>query len=160
VLADGRVLVAGGRSGLSGALDTTSLWDPADGSTAPGPRLLHARARHAAALLQDGRVLLAGGEVVGGPAVDEAEVLDLVTGTSTAAGSVGPAWWFPQLVALPDGSAVLHSASMYQAPSATILRFDPGTSTLAPLASAALGWVRSFAPRAAASSSSPAGATP
>jgi len=143
-LPDGRVLVAGG-DGYPSTFDTTELWDPVDGATTPGPRLRHARARHAAALLADGRVLLAGGQAGPGRPVDEAEVLDLAAGTSTAAGSVGPAWWFPQLVALPDGAAVLHPASMYATAGTPILRFDPGSSTLAPLTTAALGWVRSFA---------------
>jgi galactose oxidase-like protein len=145
-LADGRVLVAGGTFANWPTFDTTELWDPVDGTSTPGPRLLHARTRHAAALLADGRVLLAGGETGAGGGVDEAEVLDLRAGTATPAGSVGAAWWFPQLVALPDGAAVLHPASMFPLLGVAVLRFDPGASTLAPLTTVAgLGWVRSFA---------------
>jgi hypothetical protein len=143
LLPGGRVLVAGGRLG-SGSSAGTAIWDPVGGATAPGPPLLHPRSGHAAALLRDGRVLLAGGTAPGGAPVDEAELLDVEAGTSAPAGSVGDAWWVPQLVALPDGSAVLHPASMFWSP--PILRFDPGASTVSQLTVAGgMGWVRSFA---------------
>jgi hypothetical protein len=145
-LADGRVLVAGGTYANWPTFDTTELWDPMTGSITPGPRLLHARTRHAAALLADGRVLLAGGDTGAGGWVDEAELLDVAAGTAVPAGPVGAGAWLPQLVALPGGSAVLHSASMFSSQGGPILRFDPATSSLAPLTTAyGLGWVRSFA---------------
>jgi hypothetical protein len=144
LLPDGRVLLAGGRL-PSGAPGGASIWDPATGATAPGPPLLHPRSHHAAALLPDGRVLLAGGEGPTGAPVDEAELLDVSSPASAPAGAVGEAWWSPQLVVLPGGAAVLHSASLFPA-AGTVLRFDPATGAFSPLATVgALGWVRSFA---------------
>lgn len=144
-LGDGRVLVAGGTlpPGSPEPFPArTEIYDPATGTTAPGPTLLHPRQGHAAALLADGRVLLAGGSGPSGAAVDEAELLDPASG-STAAGTVGPNDWLPELVALPDGSALLLRDSMYH--SADVYRFDPKVGALAPFTQAAgLGWARPF----------------
>jgi hypothetical protein len=63
LLPDGRVLVAGGRSGRpsSAALESTELFDPASGSWASGPSMSVPRVFAAATLLPDGRVIVAGG---------------------------------------------------------------------------------------------------
>jgi hypothetical protein len=146
-LADGRLLVAGGSSGCCDYQypGATEIFDPTTGTTRPGPSLLHPRQGHAAVRLADGRVLLAGGTQDMGRPVDEAEILDLPAGTSVAAGSVGDAWYRPQLVALPDGSAILHDASIYSSRGAQVLRLDPGTSLLSTLTTVFdLGWTRSF----------------
>lgn len=58
LLADGRVMVAGGRSRGGDVLDSVELWDPDDGlfhDTAPLSRPV---ANHTAVLLADGRVLI------------------------------------------------------------------------------------------------------
>jgi hypothetical protein len=60
MLADGRVLIAGGLDATS-SLRSTLLYDPATRAFAPGPDMLVPRLKHAAALLADGSVLLAGG---------------------------------------------------------------------------------------------------
>ena len=145
-LADGRVLMTGGSTGSGAFPAATQIYEPADGSIAPGPALLHPRRDHAAALLADGRVLVAGGTDFTGAPVDEAEVLDPIAGTSIAVGSAGAAWWFPSLIALPDGAALLHSASMFSTGGGAVLRYDPAAGSLAPLTVVyGLGWVRSFA---------------
>jgi N-acetylneuraminic acid mutarotase len=60
LLADGRVLVAGGiRSTV--LLDSTEIYDPASNTWSPGPSLPSPRSEHAATLLPDGRVLVVGG---------------------------------------------------------------------------------------------------
>jgi hypothetical protein len=61
LLADGRVLIAGG-VGDSGQLATAELYDPATGSFSPTDSMATARADNTAVLLADGRVLVAGGE--------------------------------------------------------------------------------------------------
>jgi hypothetical protein len=62
LMADGRVLVAGGRSGLGGNdLGSAELYDPISGTfTSSGP-MTTAREGQTATLLQDGAVLVAGG---------------------------------------------------------------------------------------------------
>ncbi len=82
VLADGRVLLAGGCAELdsggcrAGAtLGSTEIYDPAADTFAPGPPLLHARFGHDAILRGDGTVLVVGGRGEGGGAVP-AEIVD------------------------------------------------------------------------------------
>jgi hypothetical protein len=64
VLADGRVLVAGGSTGSDfggRALTTTELYDPAADRWEPGPDLLEPRYGGHALVLADGSVLILGG---------------------------------------------------------------------------------------------------
>jgi hypothetical protein len=74
LLADGRVLVAGGSQGTPDgprtAVSSTELWDPSTSRFEPGPELIEARAGHTATLLSDGRVLIVGGFVNAGLALD------------------------------------------------------------------------------------------
>src|SRR5438445_622307 len=60
LLADGRVLVAGGSDGPI-ALSSTDIFDPATGVASPGPALSTARAGSSATTLLNGKVLVAGG---------------------------------------------------------------------------------------------------
>jgi hypothetical protein len=57
LLADGRVLVAGG----SNPSASTELYNPADGTWTPSGNLHTGRAAHTATLLRNGKVLVAGG---------------------------------------------------------------------------------------------------
>lgn len=70
LLADGRVLVAGGFQAIDptdlltlfgGLTATTEIFDPKSGTFAPGPTMLEPRALHSATRASDGRVLIAGG---------------------------------------------------------------------------------------------------
>lgn len=65
LLADGRVLVAGGAQGtvqLPVSIASTELFDPATNSFSAGPMLGTPRAGHAAARLPDGLVIMLGGQ--------------------------------------------------------------------------------------------------
>ncbi len=80
VLADGRVLVAGGGT------NSLELFDPKTNAwSTVAAQLSCARSRHAAALLQDGRVLIAGGWD-GADTLITSDVFDPVSGTVTPSG--------------------------------------------------------------------------
>src|SRR5438105_3600168 len=61
LLANGTVLVAGGRNDDIGVLASAEVYDPATGNWTPTGSLNVARRRHTATLLSDGTVLVAGG---------------------------------------------------------------------------------------------------
>jgi hypothetical protein len=66
LLADGRVLIAGGEDPATGApLASAEIFDPERAVFVPTGSLVRARAEHAAALLGDGRVVIAGGVAQG-----------------------------------------------------------------------------------------------
>jgi N-acetylneuraminic acid mutarotase len=89
LLADGRVLVAGGGdpNGNGRKFRTAELYDPATGSWAATGDMAKARTNHTATLLPNGKVMVAGGNG-GGPFLASAELYDPVTGTWTAIGDM------------------------------------------------------------------------
>lgn len=66
LLADGRVLVAGGIGSDGEPLRSVELFDPATGAWTSGPPLAWPRSAHAATVLADGSVLVSGGLDAGG----------------------------------------------------------------------------------------------
>ena len=67
VLADGRVLVVGGRTAIGGrravrqkVYPSAEVYDPASGSWSPAGSMANERSRHTVTLLEDGRVLAVG----------------------------------------------------------------------------------------------------
>ena len=69
-LADGRVLIAGGRTGADGTnpgsrIASVELFDPFTGLFTLSDAMAHTRSDHSATLLTDGRVLIAGGDAAG-----------------------------------------------------------------------------------------------
>jgi hypothetical protein len=73
-LADGRILVAGGRQGPLGSQRAADLVDPTTGKVSPTVPLSTPRASPAAVTLQDGRVLIIGGFLTDGTTLNTAEV--------------------------------------------------------------------------------------
>jgi hypothetical protein len=92
LLADGRVLVAGGLDVGDAPLASASLYDPRTGSFSPTGSMSIARAFFTATLLADGRVLVAGGGPPQwnhpGPDLASAELYDPATGTFSSTGSM------------------------------------------------------------------------
>jgi len=84
-LLDGRVLVAGGTSGISGSMTASAeLFDPATGQWTPTGSMSLARIRAVASLLPDGRVLVAGGHNDNN--LSSAEIYDPASGTWSVTG--------------------------------------------------------------------------
>ncbi|WP_199520292.1 kelch repeat-containing protein, partial [Kitasatospora sp. MBT63] len=79
VLADGKVLVAGGDDGNEAALDSAEIYDPETGSWNETGSMKQARRDATATLLPDGRVLVAGGRIASF-ALNSAEIYDPKTG--------------------------------------------------------------------------------
>jgi hypothetical protein len=61
LLADGRVLVAGGDVGTGNRIVSAELYDPATGQFSPTGNMTTARVNPTATTLLDGRVLIVGG---------------------------------------------------------------------------------------------------
>jgi len=116
LLADGRVLVAGGYGGVTDSpgsypsgtdsLASAEVWDPATGTFSPGGSLITARQGHTATLLRDGRVLISGG-ADGNGALAEAEIWDPATMTSSATGSLVAARFGATAMLLADGRVLV-----------------------------------------------------
>ena len=95
LLADGRVLVAGGYEAGNITLASADLYDPATDTFSATGSLAAARGFHTATLLSDGRVLVAGGGPaswsVGDAFLTSAELYDPTTGTFSPTGSLATA---------------------------------------------------------------------
>lgn len=94
LLADGKVLVAGGRGPGNTHLDSAELYDPATGSWSTTGRLTKPRVNHTATLLPGGKVLVVGGDGSVGHQGDllagtgAAELYDPTTGSWTPTGNL------------------------------------------------------------------------
>jgi N-acetylneuraminic acid mutarotase len=141
LLADGRVLVGGGRyidqAHALRMLDSSELWDPASGTWSRTGSLGDPRVGASAVTLEDGRVLIVGG--VASPEsvpVEQAstEVYDPVSGRWSSAGSLATARSGFALVALADGGALVvggfggPGTTTFERLS-TVERFDPVSNT-------------------------------
>jgi hypothetical protein len=104
-LADGRVLVIGGRS--DGALASAEMWDPVTGAFDPTGSLGEGRYDHTTTLLPDGRVLVVGGYGSDNTWLDTAKMWDPATADFSPAGSLAEGRHRHTATLLPDGRVLV-----------------------------------------------------
>jgi hypothetical protein len=129
VLADGRVLVAGGWIGAA-ATNAAEIFDPAANAwTQVAGGMIQARSNHTASLLADGRVLFAGGDNAGTPTAS-LEIFDPVANSFSSVGVMTSARTSFASAILSDGRVLLIGGSNGSAPLASTEIFDPPTNSV------------------------------
>ena len=106
LLADGRVLVLGGRGASGAALGSAEIYDPAARAFAPAGMMQGARVGHSATALADGRVFIAGGDPYGS-GLATTEFFDPATGAFTAGPDLAAAQLGHAAVRLGDGRVLI-----------------------------------------------------
>lgn len=133
LLADGRVLLAGGIGAAGNGLASAELFDPVSGTFSLTGSMSTPRGGHTATLLRDGRVLITGGARVpnyGGPpppTLASAELYDPATGRFSPTGSMRTAREFHTATLLADGRVLVTGGVAYQATLASAEVYDPTT---------------------------------
>ncbi len=139
LLADGRVLVAGGNPddwGMASSLASAEMYDPATGTFSATGSMHKPRCDATSTLLPDGRVLVAGGFfITAGTGMDaSAELYDPKTGTFSLTGPMATARAWHTSTLLGDGRVLVtggvSGASASSVASAEL--YDPKTGTFGP----------------------------
>jgi Domain of unknown function DUF11 len=131
LLADGRVLIAGGfDSGTNQYLAGTEIYDPASGSFSNGGALKTARGLATATLLPSGKVLIAAGAGNSGP-LSSVELYDPVSGTSVFTGAMASPRSSAIATLLPVGKVLISGGIGVGSNNvlAAAELYDPGTAS-------------------------------
>jgi parallel beta-helix repeat protein len=132
VLADGRILIAGGLLGAT-LHSSTEIYDPASGFFAPTESMIAPRHNHTATLLPSGQVLITGGFTgTSGVVHSSAEIYDPATGHFSGAGTMGSPRARHTATLLPSG-VVLIAGGLSPNQLNTAELYDPALPGFLPL---------------------------
>jgi WD40 repeat protein len=156
LLADGRVLVTGGKTadspadslgimlasyrtaatGESNVLASAEVYDPATGTFSPTGSMRYFRDGHTATLLRDGRVLVVGGGGEGYDSRTEVELYDPATGAFSDAGPLKHGRWLQTATLLDDGRVLIAGGRSPEGSTyASTELYDPATGRFSPAGS-------------------------
>lgn len=127
-LPDGRVLILGGETTEELGTGTdqvrlAELYDPATGTFTPLGNLALARGHHTATLLGNGKVLIMAGESISGVPTTATELLDPLTGGTTAGPELLETHLRAHALRLDSGEVLLLGGSNGYQPTAVMERF-------------------------------------
>ncbi len=107
LLANGKVLIAGGTPANVAGLASAELYDPDTNSFSPTGSMSQGRYFHTATLLQNGKVLIAGGQTSDSDFLSSAEIYDPASGTFSPAGALNIARGQATATRLADGRVLI-----------------------------------------------------
>lgn len=129
-LANGRVLVAGGRDQQGQALASAEVYDPGRNIWVPAGRLTMPREGHTATLLPDGRVLVVGG--YNGHYLTSAELYDPTTNVWTRTVDMGQARAYHAAALLRNGKVLVTAGVAGSRPSLDTETYHPQSGNWTP----------------------------
>ena len=126
LMANGKVLIAGGKDASGTPLATAEIYDPTTGHyTRLTPTLPTAVYGHTATALSDGTVLLAGGNDASGQPVRDAQLYDLLANKFTALSPMSKARSHHTASPMADGMVLIAGGTDGVAALSTLEVYDP-----------------------------------
>jgi len=140
LLADGRVLIAGGETGSPATvgfpvLNTAEIFDPVTGEFSQTGPMSVQRNRFYAVMLSNGKVLVGGGFTPGA----SAELFDPTTGVFTPTGSMRLTRANPAVAVLSSGMVLVAGGNVAQVADKSAELYDPESGIFTPTGSMAAG---------------------
>jgi hypothetical protein len=133
LLPSGKVLVAGGATAASDAINSSEIYDPTAKTWTLGLKMVTARSDYASIMLGTGKVLFTGGENINGVSIKNAELYNPSTGKFTATGNMTATREEHTAVLLANGNVLVSGGNKLtlttQTPLASAELYNPATGT-------------------------------